>query len=64
MEEWSRNLRLSDRPAQVRKASATYAARRQQEGWRRIAVWVPEDRVDELRAIVTQMHVIDERQTR
>lgn len=52
MEEWSGKVSLSDRPGQVRKASATYAARRQSEGWRRVAVWVPEDRMDDLRAFV------------
>lgn len=55
MEEWNRKVSLSDRPAQVRKASATYAARREEDGWRRIAIWVPADRVDELRAFVAKM---------
>jgi hypothetical protein len=64
VEEWSEKVILSDRPAQVRKASATYAERRQRAGWRRIAVWVPDDRVDELRAIVARMCSIDERPTR
>ena len=55
MAEWSGKVSLSDRPAQVRRASATYAAGREAEGWRRIAVWVPAERVDELRAFVARM---------
>ncbi|MGN6124666.1 MAG: hypothetical protein ACTHOJ_17115 [Sphingomonas oligoaromativorans] len=35
----------------MRKAIATYAARRQREGLRWIALGVPEDRMDKLRSI-------------
>lgn len=55
MEEWVEKIAHSDRAGQVRKASAGYANRRRQEGWRRVAVWVPDDRVEELKAFVAQL---------
>ena len=39
----------------LKRNSATYAQRRQKAGWRRVAVWVPEDRVDDLRSFVDEI---------
>lgn len=55
MKEWRAKPPLSDRSAQVRKASESYAARRQSEGWERVAVWVPASRVNDLRAFVKSL---------
>lgn len=51
----SKHLRTAhSRPAQVRQASAKYAERRQREGWRRIAVWVPEADVERVKKFAAQ----------
>ena len=39
----------------VKRNSATYTDRRQKAGWRRVAVWVPEDRVADLRAFAEEI---------
>lgn len=43
------------RAAQLKQNSAAYADRRQKAGWRRVAVWVPEDRVADLKAFVDRL---------
>ena len=43
------------RAARLKQNSAAYADRRQKAGWRRVAVWVPEDRVADLKAFVEQI---------
>lgn len=59
MREWVNDKpssgRSGDRDADMRRNSETYADRRRKAGWRRVAVWVPEDRVDDLRAFVDEI---------
>jgi len=56
-----RKSQLVGSAAQLRKASAAYADRRRRAGWRRVAVWVPEDRIEELKAFADALgHAIDD----